>query len=523
MDEPLLQSSDRAAGPLARPMLAAAYLRMSTDLQVNSTDNQMEIIATYADRAGFTIAKIYRDEGKSGLRLAGRNALRQLLLDASSGEAGFVAVLVSDVSRWGRFQDPDEAAEIELRCRRAGISVHYCAESFQNDGSLGSSILKTVKRVMAGEYSRELSAKVWHGQASLVRQGYHLGGRPGYGLRRLLIDAAGRSKGILARGEVKSIASDRVILVPGPPEEIAVIKRIFALFAVEKKSAREIASILNREGIVPDTGAAWNAGIVERILVNEKYVGNSVWGRTSSTLRTPRCARSPSNWVRCDQAFAPVVDITLFDKACARMSKLAAKSSDETMLDGLRQLLMKSGKLTAQTINTCGHCPSSAAYIYRFGSLRSAYEKIGYRTKRDYRVVLERSAVRAREEALRFDLMARLDEAGHRSERAGKLIRVDKRWTVLACIASCRKSNRHRELRWHVPSHAMTPADFKIAARLDASNRQIIDYYIFPSGSCAWRGLVLTLHNERVIDAYRRETLDEFIAMTRRVRMEEIS
>lgn len=45
-------------------------------------------------------------------------------------------------------------------CRRAGIQVAYCAEQFENDGSPVSTIVKGVKRAMAGEYSRELSAKV---------------------------------------------------------------------------------------------------------------------------------------------------------------------------------------------------------------------------------------------------------------------------------------------------------------------------------------------------------------------------
>lgn len=36
----------------------------------------------------------------------------------------------------------------------ADIRVHYCAEQFDNDGSIGSILLKNVKRVMAGEYTR---------------------------------------------------------------------------------------------------------------------------------------------------------------------------------------------------------------------------------------------------------------------------------------------------------------------------------------------------------------------------------
>jgi len=62
-------------------------------------------------------------------------------------------ILVYDVSRWGRFQDADESAYYEYRCRRAGIQVVYCAEQFENDGSPVSTIVKGVKRAMAGEYT----------------------------------------------------------------------------------------------------------------------------------------------------------------------------------------------------------------------------------------------------------------------------------------------------------------------------------------------------------------------------------
>jgi DNA invertase Pin-like site-specific DNA recombinase len=61
-------------------------------------------------------------------------------------------VLVYDVSRWGRFQDSDESAYYEYRCRRAKIAVHYCAEPFPNDGSVTAALLKALKRAMAAEY-----------------------------------------------------------------------------------------------------------------------------------------------------------------------------------------------------------------------------------------------------------------------------------------------------------------------------------------------------------------------------------
>ena len=122
--------------------------------------------------------------GQERPRLDGRDALKQLIDDVETGTADFTTILVYDVSRWGRFQDADESAYYEYICKRAGISVQYCAEQFENDGSPVSTIVKGVKRAMAGEYSRELSAKVFAGQCRLIELGFRQGGPPGYGLRR---------------------------------------------------------------------------------------------------------------------------------------------------------------------------------------------------------------------------------------------------------------------------------------------------------------------------------------------------
>ena len=130
------------------------------------------------------------DEDKSGLDLAHRPGLRGLLHDVVSAQADFAAVLVLDVSRWGRFQNTDESACYEFLCRRAGVQVHYCADVFLNDGSVNSSILKSLRRAMAGEYLREnLSERVSRAQQNIARRGFKLGGDAGYGLRRVLVDA----------------------------------------------------------------------------------------------------------------------------------------------------------------------------------------------------------------------------------------------------------------------------------------------------------------------------------------------
>jgi len=187
---------------------------MSTEHQKYSTENQADAIREFAARRAIEVVRTYTDAGKSGLRLDGRDALKQLIDDVQSGRANFQTILVYDVSRWGRFQDADESAYYEYICKRAGISVQYCAEQFENDGSPVSTIVKGVKRAMAGEYSRELSTKVFAGQCRLIELGFRQGGSPGYGLRRQLIDQLGAAKSALARGEQKSLQTDRVVLVP---------------------------------------------------------------------------------------------------------------------------------------------------------------------------------------------------------------------------------------------------------------------------------------------------------------------
>jgi DNA invertase Pin-like site-specific DNA recombinase len=81
---------------------------MSTDLQKYSTENQLHTIRLYAEQRGFTIVRVFEDSGRSGLRMDGRDGLQSLMLEVQSGAASFQAILVYDVSRWGRFQDADE-------------------------------------------------------------------------------------------------------------------------------------------------------------------------------------------------------------------------------------------------------------------------------------------------------------------------------------------------------------------------------------------------------------------------------
>jgi DNA invertase Pin-like site-specific DNA recombinase len=255
--------------PDAAAIPAAAYVRMSTEHQQYSTENQLDRIKEYAARRGMEIVRVFEDSGKSGLNVRGRESLRRMIGEVEAGGTDFKCILAYDVSRWGRFQDADESGYYEYICKRAGITVHYCAEQFENDGSPTSNIIKSVKRSMAGEYSRELSTKVFQGACRLIQLGFKQGGTAGYGLRRMLVDQAGQPKGVLAVGEHKSLQTDRVVLTLGPDEEVETVRGVYRAFLDETLTEREIADRLNARGLKTDLGRDWTRGTVHQLLTNE--------------------------------------------------------------------------------------------------------------------------------------------------------------------------------------------------------------------------------------------------------------
>jgi DNA invertase Pin-like site-specific DNA recombinase len=357
---------------------AAEYVRGSTDRQEYSTDNQTLVNRAYAVTHRMTIVRTYSDEARSGLVIDRRDALKQLIEDVETGKADFKVILVYDVSRWGRFQDPDEAAHYEYICKRAGIRVIYCAEQFENDGSPYSALFKAMKRASAAEYSRELSVKVFNGQRRLINLGFRQGGSAGYGLRRQLVDQKGAVKAILARGEWKSIATDRVLLIPGPPDELEIVRWIFTSFVQQRKNLREIARLLNERGIKHARGVTWQWHHVGQTLRNENYIGNIVWNRQSVKLKGKVINNPPDKWVRTTGALEPIIERALFDAAQAILRERPQALSQEQKLAPLRRLLRRHGTLSMKLINRSAGAPSASSYVRWFGSLGNAYQLVGF-------------------------------------------------------------------------------------------------------------------------------------------------
>jgi DNA invertase Pin-like site-specific DNA recombinase len=493
---------------------------MSTEHQQYSTENQADRIREYAARHRIEIVRTYADEGKSGLRIDGREALQRLIRDVETGQADFQLILVYDVSRWGRFQDADESAYYEYICKRQGIAVCYVAEQFDNDGSPVSTIVKGVKRAMAGEYSRELSAKVFAGQCRLIELGYRQGGPAGYGLRRVLIDQHGLTKSFLARGEHKSLQTDRVILVPGPPDEVAVVNRIYRWFIDDNLCESQIAASLNAAGVRTDLDRAWTRGTVNEVLTNEKYIGNNLYNRVSFKLKKARVVNPSEMWIRKDGAFEAIVSAELFFTAQGILRARARRYSDDELIERLRRLYQARGLLSGLIINETEGLPSAAAYAHRFGSLIRAYQKVGFNPDRDYRFLETNRFLRGLHPNIVRETEVAIEATGGevRRDPATDLLTVNREFTVSLVLARCLTTSAGSR-RWKIRLDTSLCPDVTVAVRLNPANDAALDYYLLPRLDFGETNLRLAELNAVQFDCYRFETLDYLYGMAERRRI----
>jgi len=497
---------------------AAQYLRMSTEHQQYSLQNQSAAIQRYAEFNGFEVVRTYADPARSGVVLKRRQGLQQLLKDVIGGQTMFRAILVYDVSRWGRFQDTDESAHYEFLCKSAKIPVHYCGETFANDGALPNMIMKSLKRMMAGEYSRELGSKVSAGLRRLATLGFKVGGKPGYGLRRMIVAPNRVPKHRLNRGEAKSLTTDRVILVPGPTHEVKVVRDIYRMLIYDGYSVCRIARELNRRGIRFRPGAKWRSSAVYGILTQQKYVGTYEFGRTSSRLYTPLIRLPKSHWILARRAFEPVIDYPTFAQAQQIVYQRTINKSKEEMLGGLKGLLNRCGSLSAALITAEPNIPSPTTYRKRFGSLRKAYELIGYGRSEDFGP----TELRRRTQALRDEVIDELAKMFPQQlsivYRGGKWRRQLRLQTgeLVSVLIMRRVYSKLGAMRWLLKPVQRERNNITLLARYDPQNRSLMDLHLVRNGDR--HGRVYLRENDEWFDQGVRLTdLSDFLAAMERL------
>lgn len=462
----------------------AQYVRMSTDRQENSTESQKNAMAKFADQHGMQIVRTYQDLGKSGLQLKHRPELGAMMRDVLKGNVPFKAILVFDVSRWGRFQDPDESAHYEFLCRTCGMPVYYCSELFSNEVTLENSALKSMKRVMAAEFSRELSIKVVQTAEKCIGLGYRLGSIPGFGYRRLEVTADGVPRQRLDSGEHKYFQGDHVILVPGPKSEVNLVRRIFRDVIKSRKGYAEIAQELNQAGLTRD-GNLWTDQIIRNLLTNPKYAGHNVWNRSSGRLGMKRVKVAPEHWIVQPDAFAPVVSPDIFDLAQKRRRTWADRRwSDEEIINALENLARSKGKLTERLLKKTPGMPHQDMLRKRFGSCRNSWGMVGYELPKQYRLSgthyangqLLRKAVLKQI----TDLFPDRAKTFHLDGQLRRLLKVDEE-VIVSVLFGRRERTSYGKLRWLLTPIPQERDYITLVCLPNRNNTKVCRYYVLPS------------------------------------------
>ncbi|HAW3720993.1 TPA: recombinase family protein [Escherichia coli] len=502
----------------------AQYLRMSTDHQQYSLHNQSEYIKDYAEKNNMEIAYTYDDAGKSGVSIIGRHSLQQLLSDVEQKKIDIQAVLFYDVSRFGRFQNSDEAAYYSFLFERNGVDLIYCSEPIPTkDFPLESSVILNIKRSSAAYHSRNLSEKVFIGQANLIKLGYHQGGMAGYGLRRLLVDENGIAKEILGFRKRKSIQTDRVILIPGPKNEIKIVNSIYDLFIDDNMPEFIIAERLNEQNIPAENGTLWTRAKTHQILTNEKYIGNNIYNKTSSKLKS-RLVKNPKNeWVRCDKAYKPIISKKKYNKAQEIIQLRSVHLTNEELLEKLKQKLESNGKLSGFIIDEDDTGPSSSVYRTRFGGLLRAYTLIGYKPEHDYSYIQINEALRSFYSGIIEDFKGEILKSNCYIDeyKYAPMLYINDEFLISVLITKCTHM-KSGKLRWKVRFDNSQKADITIVIRMDSQNISPLDFYIIPKIENEYSKMWMTETNNIRLDLYRFDNLDKLLQIITRMKVREL-
>lgn len=495
---------------VALPTRAAQYVRMSTDNQRYSIDNQIRVLGAYAASRHLTIVETYSDEGLSGLAITWRPGLKKLIADVEAGLTDFGCILVYDVSRWGRFQNMDESAYYEFICNKAGIVIHYCADEFENDGSLASSMHKVNKRFAAADFSLSLSKRVFLGQSNIVQLGFWRGGMPGYGLRRQLVEEDGSIRQMLEYKQQKYLRTDRVKIVHGPTSEVNVVRRIFNAIANEGKSLGDVAAELNAEHILTTRGLRWHGGAVRRLVANEIYTGSLIYNRISFKLSEKRVENPRDMWIRNDNAFPPVVSLELFNQANEAIRERRAHRSDAEVIGRLAALAREKGRLSRAIIGAAEGTMSAEGYSRRFGSLVAAYEMAGYQPAPYQRRAETTARFRARTIEFADVIAARINSLGGVALHEAKSGIIALGDACRVAIGAARAvTNGAKRVRWTLYANRRANAELTLIVRMNASNDVVADCYLLPTHDLAHtQGRIVRMSNPAFTQACRYEGVD---------------
>jgi hypothetical protein len=261
---------------------------------------------------------------------------------------------------------------------------------------------------------------------------------------------------------------------------------------------------------------------VHQVLTNEKYIGNNVYNRVSFKLKKKRVANPPDMWIRADGVFQPLIPPADFAAAQEIIRERSRRYSNDELLNHLRTLLEREGRLSGLLIDESEGMASSSVYRHRFSSLVRAYQLIGYTPDRDYRFIETNRQLRLMYPKVVDDVVSRMRQLGGVVviDPGTDILTVNGEFTASIVISRCRQTETG-SFRWLIRLDTGLKPDITIAIRMDAENREPFDYYLLPSIDLSIEKLTLAEENGVSLDTYRFNTLDFFFGMARRAKIPE--
>ena len=289
-------------------MRAVIYARYSSDLQSpSSIEDQVRVCRERVDREGWTYLNAYCDRAVSGASRL-RASYQTLLEDARCG--AFDVVVAEALDRLSR--DQEDVAHLFKHLSFAGVQLITLSEGKISELHIGLS------GTMSALYLKQLAEKTRRGLRGRVEQGRSGGGKS-YGY-----DVVPNSN---------ASDSDRTGERRVNEAEAAIVCRVFKLYR-DGTSPREIAKVLNSEGLPGPAGAQWGPSTINGnakrgtgLLNNELYVGRLIWNRLrylkDPTTGKRRSKPNPEDtFVRKDVPHLRIVHQDLWDAVKALQQQI---------------------------------------------------------------------------------------------------------------------------------------------------------------------------------------------------------
>lgn len=330
--------------PFKKVYHASIYLRLSKEdgdvtagskNESNSISNQKSLIMDYLkDKHDIQVVSIQEDDGYSGVDF-NRPSFQLMLEDVKKGIID--CIIVKDLSRFGR-NYIEVGRYLEKLFPMLGVRFIAVNDNYDSlNVDTAHDIVMPFKNLINDSYCRDLSVKIRSHLAVKRKNGEFIGAFACYGY---LKDPENKNHLVIDT-------------YAGP-----VVQDIFRM-KINGYSQYKIADTLNEQGILSpmeykrsigvrfetsfkvNPKALWSAKAVSRILTNEVYTGVLVQGKqtTPNHKVKVRQAVEEKDWIRVENAHAPLIDPCLFEIVQALLDKDTRTSPKEDSVFPLSGLL----------------------------------------------------------------------------------------------------------------------------------------------------------------------------------------